>query len=85
MNARIKTASKLATVAVALLLTLGVLTSSPAQAAEASNGLPTRNGWALNGWALNGLSPRIGLAAIWAAHGIDLRQPLSAAVERVGR
>ena len=43
---------------------------------------------AQNGWSMNGLSPRTRLvdaAAIWAAHGIDPRQPLSATVERVGR
>jgi len=46
------------------------------------------NGWAMNGWAMNGLSPTsrpVTPAAIWAAHGIDLRQPLAAAVQRVGR
>ena len=91
MTSRIKIAS-IATTVAALLLSLALLTPSRAQAAEMSNGFGMNgfgmNGWAMNGWAMNGLSPTsrpVTPAAIWAAHGIDLRQPLAAAVQRVGR
>jgi len=96
MTSRIKIAS-IATTVAALLLSLALLTPSRAQAAEMSNGFGMNgfgmngwamNGWAMNGWATNGLSPTsrpVTPAAIWAAHGIDLRQPLAAAVQRVGR
>ena len=91
MTSRIKIAS-IATTVAALLLSLALLTPSRAQAAEMSNGFGMNgfgmNGWAMNGWAMNGLSPTsrpVTPAASWAAHGIDLRQPLAAAVQRVGR
>jgi len=96
MTSRIKIAS-IATTVAALLLSLALLTPSRAQAAEMSNGFGMNgfgmngwamNGWAMNGWAMNGLSPTnrpVTPAGIWAAHGIDLRQPLAAAVQRVGR
>ena len=82
MTSRIKIASKIATTVAALLLSLALLTPSRAQAAEMSNG------FGMNGFGMNGLSPTsrpVTPAAIWAAHGIDLRQPLAAAVQRVGR
>ena len=81
MTSRIKIAS-IATTVAALLLSLALLTPSRAQAAEMSNG------FGMNGFGMNGLSPTsrpVTPAAIWAAHGIDLRQPLAAAVQRVGR
>ena len=86
MTSRIKIAS-IATTVAALLLSLALLTPSRAQAAEMCNGFGM-NGFGMNGFGMNGLSPTsrpVTPAAIWAAHGIDLRQPLAAAVQRVGR
>jgi hypothetical protein len=56
MNFPMKKTSKIATIAAALLLSLGLLTSSPARAAEASNGFLTTNGFSMNGFSMNGFS-----------------------------
>jgi hypothetical protein len=56
MNFPMKKTSKIAALAAALLLALGLLTSSRAQAAEASNGFLTTNGFSMNGFSMNGFS-----------------------------
>jgi hypothetical protein len=72
MTFHIKNASGIAATAAALLFSLGLLTSSRADAAQASNGLSASNGLP-------------GTAAIWSSCGIDPRRPLATAAKGEGR